>query len=145
MRILPRGGVKHPYGRYPQTALYIRHIRHHAWAQGKRRAPARRRNDVVVTTMQGDIRDKELHQKKEDMTTTCIPLRHLCCDFLLHLFSQKLTKCSHNPSLVNQFSATPQGQLNWTGPIASGSDFLFVLWGIFGESLKFHHGHKIHA
>ena len=27
-----------------------------------------------------------------------------------------------NPGLVNQFSATPRGQLNWTGPIASDSD-----------------------
>ena len=27
-----------------------------------------------------------------------------------------------NPGLVNQFSATPRGQLNWTGPIADGSD-----------------------
>ena len=33
-----------------------------------------------------------------------------------------LTKCSQNPGLVNQFSATPRGQLNWTGPIAHGSD-----------------------
>ena len=31
-------------------------------------------------------------------------------------------KCSQNPGLVNQFSATPQGQLNWTGPIANSSD-----------------------
>ena len=35
---------------------------------------------------------------------------------------KKLTKYSQNPSLVNQFSATPRGQLNWTGPIANGSD-----------------------
>ena len=27
-----------------------------------------------------------------------------------------------SPRLVNQFSATLQGQLNWTGPIANGSD-----------------------
>ena len=35
---------------------------------------------------------------------------------------KKLTKCSPNPGLVNQFSATPRGQLNWTGPIANVSD-----------------------
>ena len=28
-----------------------------------------------------------------------------------------------NPGLVDQFSATPQCQLNWTGPIANGSKF----------------------
>ena len=32
-----------------------------------------------------------------------------------------MTKCSQNPGLVNQLSATPRGQLNWTGPIANGS------------------------
>ena len=32
-------------------------------------------------------------------------------------------KCSQNPGLVNEFSATPRGQLNWTGPIANSSDF----------------------
>ena len=26
------------------------------------------------------------------------------------------------PGLVNQFSATPRGQLNWTGPVANGSE-----------------------
>ena len=41
---------------------------------------------IVVTVVKGDVRDK-VHQKKEDTTTTCIPLRHLCCDFLLHLLS----------------------------------------------------------
>ena len=35
---------------------------------------------------------------------------------------EKPTKSSQNPGLVNQFSATPRGQLNWTGPIANGSD-----------------------
>ena len=35
---------------------------------------------------------------------------------------EKLTKCSPNPGLVNQFSATPRGRLNWTGPIANGSE-----------------------
>ena len=29
------------------------------------------------------------------------------------------------PGLVNQFSATPRGHLNWTGPIANGSEFFF--------------------
>ena len=28
-----------------------------------------------------------------------------------------MTKCSQNPGLVNQSSATPRVQLNWTGPI----------------------------
>ena len=35
---------------------------------------------------------------------------------------EKSTKFSPNPGLVNQFSATPRGQLNWTGPIANGSE-----------------------
>ena len=35
---------------------------------------------------------------------------------------EKSTKCSQNPGLVNEFSATPRGQLNWTGPIANSSD-----------------------
>ena len=34
----------------------------------------------------------------------------------------KLTKCSQNPGLVSQFSATARGQLNRTGPIANGSE-----------------------
>ena len=37
-------------------------------------------------------------------------------------FHKKSTKCSPNPSLVNEFSATPRGQLNWTGPIANSSE-----------------------
>ena len=37
---------------------------------------------------------------------------------------EKLTKSSRNPGLVNQFSATLRGQLNWTGPIANGSNSL---------------------
>ena len=39
-----------------------------------------------------------------------------CC------FLGKSTKYSQNPSLVNQFSATPRGQLNWTGPSANRSN-----------------------
>ena len=39
-----------------------------------------------------------------------------CCFFL-----EKSTKCSQNPGLVNEFSATPRGHLNWTGPIANSS------------------------
>ena len=35
---------------------------------------------------------------------------------------EKSTKCSQNPGLVNEFSATPRGRLNWTGPIANGSE-----------------------
>ena len=42
--------------------------------------------------------------------------------FAVFLRKKKLTKCSQNPGLVNQFSATLRGQLNWTGPIANGSD-----------------------
>ena len=41
---------------------------------------------------------------------------------LLLFFLRKLTKCSQNPGLVNQFSATLRGQLNCTGPIANGSE-----------------------
>ena len=38
---------------------------------------------------------------------------------------EKSTKYSQNPGLVNEFSAPPRGQLNWTGPIANGSDKQF--------------------
>ena len=31
------------------------------------------------------------------------------------------TDFSQNPGVVNQFSATPRGQLNWTGPVANSS------------------------
>ena len=41
-----------------------------------------------------------------------------CCFFPRKI----LTTCSQNPGLVNQFSANPRGQLNWTGPIANGSE-----------------------
>ena len=41
---------------------------------------------------------------------------------------EKSTKCSQNPGLVNEFSATPRGRLNWTGPIANGSDFFGSPW-----------------
>ena len=34
----------------------------------------------------------------------------------------KSTECSQNPGVVNEFSATLQGQLNLTGPIANNSD-----------------------
>ena len=37
-------------------------------------------------------------------------------------FLGKKTKCSLNPGLVNELSATPRGQRNWTGPIANGSE-----------------------
>ena len=35
---------------------------------------------------------------------------------------EKRTKCAQDPGLVNEFSATPRGHLNWTGPIANGSE-----------------------
>ena len=38
-----------------------------------------------------------------------------------------MTKYTQNPGLVNKFSATPRGQLNWTGPIANGSDLKITL------------------
>ena len=41
---------------------------------------------------------------------------------VLLFFLGKLTKCSQNPGLVNECSATPRGQENWIGPIANGSD-----------------------
>ena len=34
---------------------------------------------------------------------------------VLLFFLGKSTKCSQNPGLVKEFSATPRGQLNWTG------------------------------
>ena len=47
-------------------------------------------------------------------------LSELC---VLLFFQGKSTKCSQNPGLVNEFSATPRGRLNWTGPIANSSEF----------------------
>ena len=47
---------------------------------------------------------------------------------VLLFFLGKTDKMLQNPGLVNQFSATPRGHLNWTGPIANGSD----------ETLHFH-------
>ena len=44
---------------------------------------------------------------------------------------EKSTKCSQNPGLVNEFSATPRGQLNWTGPIANSSYFLLFIFFFF--------------
>ena len=41
---------------------------------------------------------------------------------VLLFFLGKTDKMLPKSSLVNQFSATPRGQLNWTGPIANGSD-----------------------
>ena len=41
---------------------------------------------------------------------------------LLFFAGKVLTKYSQNPGLVNQFSASPRGQLNWTGPTANGSE-----------------------
>ena len=35
---------------------------------------------------------------------------------------EKSTKCSQNPGLVDECSATPRGQRNWTGPTANGSE-----------------------
>ena len=44
-----------------------------------------------------------------------------CCFFL-----RKIDKMLPKPWFgVNQFSATPRGRLNWTGPIANSSDFRF--------------------
>ena len=39
---------------------------------------------------------------------------------------EKATKCSQNPGLVNKVSATPPGQLNWTGPMANSSEQPFL-------------------
>ena len=52
-----------------------------------------------------------------------IPAKENLVNSVFCCFSwEKSTKCSPNPGLVNQFSATPRGQLNWTGPIANSSD-----------------------
>ena len=39
------------------------------------------------------------------------------------LFScAKTITCSQNSGRINQVSSTPQGELNWTGPTAKGSE-----------------------
>ena len=43
---------------------------------------------------------------------------------------EKSTKCSQNPGSVNEFSAPPRGQLNWTGPIANSSKCLPQRFGL---------------
>ena len=48
---------------------------------------------------------------------------------------EKSTKCSQNPGLVNEFSVAPRGRLNWTSPIASGSDLKLFL-----KTLQKYHG-----
>ena len=35
---------------------------------------------------------------------------------------EKSTNFSQNPGLANEFSTTPRGRLDWTGPIANSSD-----------------------
>ena len=48
----------------------------------------------------------------------------LCCFFLGEI--------DRNPGLVNQFSATPPGQPNWTGPSANS----FERWFEFCLEIK---------
>ena len=49
-------------------------------------------------------------------------LKKIQCTLCFVVFPRKMTKSSQNPGLVNLSSATPWGQLNWTGPIANSSD-----------------------
>ena len=46
--------------------------------------------------------------------------------FCFFFSREKLTKRSQNLGLANEFSATPPGQLNRTGPIANSSDYSCV-------------------
>ena len=43
---------------------------------------------------------------------------------LCGFFLGKIDKMLPKPGLVNQFSGTPRGQRNWTGPIANSSAIL---------------------
>ena len=43
---------------------------------------------------------------------------------VLLFFMGEINKCSRNPDLVNQLSATPGRQLHWTGPIANNSELI---------------------
>ena len=47
-------------------------------------------------------------------------------------FLGKIDKMFPNPGLVNEFSATPRGRLNWTGPIANSSEKMYF-WGSFSN------------
>ena len=42
---------------------------------------------IIITSMQEDNRDKVHRKRRNETTTTCIPLSYLCGDFWLHLFS----------------------------------------------------------
>ena len=55
-----------------------------------------------------------------------------CC-----FYWEKSTECCQNLGLVNEFSATPRGQLNWTSPIANSSCSLFLLQTVLVFVLSF--------
>ena len=66
--------------------------------------------------------------EKSDLVNFGVRTKENLVNFVFFCFSwEKSTKCSQNPGLVNEFSATPRGQLNWTGPIANGSDWFWNL------------------
>ena len=61
--------------------------------------------------------------KKSDLVNSGVRTKENLVNSVFCCFSwDKSTKCSQNPGLVNEFSATPRGQLYWTGPIANSSD-----------------------
>ena len=62
--------------------------------------------------------------EKSDLVNFRGPTRETLVNSVFCCFCwEKSTKCSRKPGLVNEFSATPRGQLNWTGPIANSSDY----------------------
>ena len=61
--------------------------------------------------------------EKSDLVNFRGPTKKNLVNSVFCCFSwEKSTNCSRKPGLVNEFSATPRGQLNWTGPIANSSD-----------------------
>ena len=68
----------------------------------------------MVTITKEDSRDK-VHQKKEDCTTTCIPLRHLLGDFMSYILShmvaeQQLHRYSHYRRKGKQQKGSTSGE-----------------------------------
>ena len=79
--------------------------------------------------------------EKSDLVNFRGPDKRKFSELCVCCFSwEKSTKCSPNPGLVNKFSATPRGQLNWTGPIANSSDqnasFQMVGWSRSYREIK---------
>ena len=69
--------------------------------------------------------------EKSDLVNSRVRTKENLVNSVFCRFSwEKSTKCSQNPGLVNEFSVTPRGRLNWTGPIANSSELLIQLISI---------------